>query len=60
MTPEQFQIIKEQISEIREYREVLSRLFKSRVSLNQAIADWLEKGFHKGSAKSENPIKNIS
>ena len=59
MTPEQFQIIKEQISEIREYREVLSRLFKSRVSLNQAIADWFEKGFHKGFEKSKNPTKNI-
>lgn len=47
MTPEQLKIVKEHISEIREYREVLSKLFKYRVSFNQAIADWFEKDFYK-------------
>ena len=59
MTPEQIQVIKEQISEIREYREVLSKLVKSRVSLNQAIADWLEKGFHKTFIKNGTLSKTI-
>lgn len=43
MTPEQLKIVKEHFSEIREYREVLSKLFKYRVSFNQAVADWFEK-----------------
>lgn len=47
MTPEQLKIVKNNITEIREYREVLSRLFKYRVSLNQAIADWFQNGYHK-------------
>ena len=46
MTPEQLKIVKSNISEIQEYREVLSRLFKYRVSLNQAIVDWFDKGYH--------------
>ena len=51
MTPEQLKIVKEHISEIREYREVLSNLFKYRVSFNQAIADWFEKEFYKETRK---------
>ena len=58
MTKEELRIVKEQISEIREYREVLSRLFKYRVSLDQAIADWFEKGFHKKYTRNESPLKN--
>jgi len=51
MTLEQLKIVKEHISEIREYREVLSNLFKYRVSFNQAIADWFEKEFYKETRK---------
>ena len=58
MTPEQLKIIKEHIPEIREYREVLSRLFKYKVSLNQAIADWFEKGFHKKFGENESSFKS--
>jgi len=47
MNSKQLRVIQEQISEIKEYREVLARLFKHRISLDQAIADWFEKGFHK-------------
>ena len=46
MNSDELKIVKEQISEIKEYREVLSTLFKRRVSLDQAIADWFERGFH--------------
>ena len=58
MTPEQLKIIKEHIPEIREYREVLSRLFKYKVSLNQAIADWFEKGFHKKFGENKGSFKS--
>ena len=47
MNSKQIEIAIEHISEINEYREVLSRLFKQPVSLDQAIADWFEKEFHK-------------
>ena len=55
MTSEQLRLVKERISEIMEYREVLSRLYKYQISLNQAIADWFEKGFHEKLSKSGNP-----
>jgi len=40
-------IIKKHIHEIIEYRAVLSNVLKRRVSIEQAAADWLEKGYAK-------------
>ena len=60
MTPEQHKIVKEHISEINEYREVLSKLFKQRITLNQAIADWFEKDFHnKKGFKNRNALGDM-
>ena len=50
MNSKQLRIVQKQISEIKEYREVLARLFKHRISLDQAITDWFEKGFHETQA----------
>ena len=39
-------IIRERIHEIQQYRQVLSELLGYRVSLDQAIDDWFDHGFH--------------
>ncbi|MFC1477303.1 hypothetical protein ACFL6L_02440 [candidate division KSB1 bacterium] len=38
-------LVKEHIHEIIKYRAVLSNALKKRVTLEQAAADWFEKGF---------------
>ena len=45
MTPDQKELVKKHIPEICTYRTVLSEMLKHPVSMDQAIADWLEKGY---------------
>ncbi|MFC1729100.1 hypothetical protein ACFL6I_02075 [candidate division KSB1 bacterium] len=40
-------ILKKHIHEIIEYRAVLSNVLKRKVTLEQAMADWMEKGYAK-------------
>ncbi len=56
MNTTQHKLVKEHISEINEYKEVLIRLFKQPVTLDQAIADWFEKGFHKKYSKEKTSL----
>lgn len=46
MTSNEKEIIKKHLSEIIKYQAVLSNILKRKVTVEQAIADWIEKGFH--------------
>jgi len=40
------EIARENLHSIIKYKAVLSKLLKKPVSLEQAMADWLEQGYH--------------
>lgn len=45
MNSEQQNIIKQHISEICAYQRILTKLYNHPVTLDQAIADWLERNY---------------
>lgn len=47
MTKREMEIARKQINSIQEYRKVLSNILHHPVSLDQAIADWIEHGYHR-------------
>lgn len=46
MADKHHRLVQERIGEICHYRKILSRLVKHPVTLEQAIADWFERGYH--------------
>jgi len=45
MDTRDLEIAKEHIDEILEYQAVLSYMLKRKITVKQAIADWIEKGY---------------
>jgi len=45
-------IMKQHIGEILEYQSVLSIILKRKVTIDQAMADWLENVYHKKEKRS--------
>jgi hypothetical protein len=45
MEPTDLKIAQEHIDEIFEYQAVLSYMLRRKISVKQAIADWIEKGY---------------
>jgi len=52
-------IAKQHIDEILKYQAVLSNMLKRKVSIEQAMTDWIEKGYakqHRKKVNKGNPV----
>ncbi|MCP4724438.1 MAG: hypothetical protein GY863_05365 [bacterium] len=45
MTEKDNKILRKHFDEILDYQAVLSKMLKKKVSLNQAVTDWIEQGY---------------
>ena len=57
MTKKDMEIARKQINSIQEYRKVLSQILHHPITLDQAIADWFEHGYHRGTL-ANNPTSH--
>lgn len=57
MTKEEIHLARRNMDSIREYRIVLSKMVKHPVSLEQAMADWIERRYYGETAIHRSFIK---
>jgi len=46
MTNQDRRVVQQRIGEICRYRQALTRMVKHPVTLEQAITDWFDRGYH--------------
>jgi len=54
METSDLEIAKRHMDEILEYQAVLSHMLKRKISIEQAMTDWIEKGYAKQYSKKDN------
>lgn len=59
MKTSDLKIAKRHMTEILEYQAVLSHMLKRKISIEQAMTDWIEKGYakqHRKKVNKGNPV----